>query len=434
MAAYGALGLPLAFAALPVYVYAPKFYAGLGMTLGVAGAVLLAARVADAFVDPWLGVFADRSRNTRAFIAAALIPLALGMLAMFNPPAASAGGLALWLCLCLTLTYFGFSAASIAYQAWGARLGPAGDRTRVTAMREGFGLTGVVLASILPQLFAPTVEAGLPATSWVFVAILALCAAVCLRTAPAGTRTLRPGTRTLRAGTRTLRAGTRTLRPGTRTLRAAATTAPLAALASARFRRLLLVFAINGIASAIPATLFLFFVADVLGLAQRSGLFLALYFVAAACALPLWVRTAAHWGKKRAWLASMALAIAGFIWAYSLAAGDGAAFTAICVVSGAALGADLALPAALLADTIEADRASGAEGTYFGLWNLVTKLNLAAAAGLALPALALLGYTPGESANGGALALVYCLLPCILKAIAMFALARIELDPPAELT
>ena len=413
MAAYGALGLPLAFAALPVYVYAPKFYAGLGMTLGVAGAVLLAARVADAFVDPWLGVFADRSRNTRAFIAAALIPLALGMLAMFNPPAASAGGLALWLCLCLTLTYFGFSAASIAYQAWGARLGPAGDRTRVTAMREGFGLTGVVLASILPQLFAPTVEAGLPATSWVFVAILALCAAVCLRTAPAGTRTLRPGTRTLRA---------------------AATTAPLAALASARFRRLLLVFAINGIASAIPATLFLFFVADVLGLAQRSGLFLALYFVAAACALPLWVRTAAHWGKKRAWLASMALAIAGFIWAYSLAAGDGAAFTAICVVSGAALGADLALPAALLADTIEADRASGAEGTYFGLWNLVTKLNLAAAAGLALPALALLGYTPGESANGGALALVYCLLPCILKAIAMFALARIELDPPAELT
>ena len=27
MAGYGALGLPLAFAALPLYVYAPKFYA-----------------------------------------------------------------------------------------------------------------------------------------------------------------------------------------------------------------------------------------------------------------------------------------------------------------------------------------------------------------------------------------------------------------------
>lgn len=31
VAAYGLLGLPLAFAALPVYVYAPKFYAGLGL-------------------------------------------------------------------------------------------------------------------------------------------------------------------------------------------------------------------------------------------------------------------------------------------------------------------------------------------------------------------------------------------------------------------
>ena len=405
VAAYGTLGLPLAFAALPVYVYAPKFYAGLGMTLGVAGALLLAARVADAFVDPWLGVLADRTRNTRAFIAAALIPLALGMLAMFNPPAAIGSGLALWLSLCLALTYLGFSAASIAYQAWGARLGAADERTRVTATREGFGLAGVVLASILPQLFAPTVEAGLPATSWVFVLILALCAAVCLRATPAGTRTLR----------------------------AAAATAPLAALASARFRRLLLLFEINGIASAIPATLFLFFVADVLGLAQRSGSFLALYFVAAACALPLWVRAAARWGKKSAWLASMALAIASFTMAYSLGAGDGVAFAVICVASGAALGADLALPAALLADAIEADCATGAEGAYFGLWNLVTKLNLAAAAGLALPALALLGYTPGAAANGGALALVYCLLPCILKAIAMFALARCKLDPPAEL-
>ncbi len=406
VAAYGALGLPLAFAALPVYVYAPKFYAGLGMTLGVAGAVLLAARVADAFVDPWLGVLADRARDTRAFIAAALIPLALGMLAMFNPPAAPGSALVLWLCLSLTLSTLGFSAASIAYQAWGARLGDASERTRVTATREGFGLAGVVLASVLPQFFAPTVEAGLPATSWMFVLILAPCAAVCLRAAPAGTRTMR----------------------------AAAATAPLVALASARFRRLLLVFAINGIASSIPATLFLFFVADVLGLAQRSGQFLALYFVAAACALPLWVRAAARWGKKRAWLASMALAIASFMWAYFLAAGDGAAFAVICIASGAALGADLALPAALLADTIEVDHASGAEGTYFGLWNLVTKLNLAAAAGLALPALALLGYTPGAPANGGELSFVYCLLPCILKVIAMFALARIELDPPAELT
>ena len=43
------------------------------------------------------------------------------------------------------------------------------------------------------------------------------------------------------------------------------------AFASARMRRLLAVFALNGIASALPATLFLFFVADVLRAEAASG-------------------------------------------------------------------------------------------------------------------------------------------------------------------
>ena len=44
------------------------------------------------------------------------------------------------------------------------------------------------------------------------------------------------------------------------------------------------------------------------------------------------------------------------------------------------------------------------EGAYFGLWTLVTKLNLALAAGIALPMLALLGYTPNASNSAQALA------------------------------
>ena len=53
LAAYGALGLPLAFAALPIYVHVPRLYAdGLGLSLAVVGAVLLAARIVDAVTDP----------------------------------------------------------------------------------------------------------------------------------------------------------------------------------------------------------------------------------------------------------------------------------------------------------------------------------------------------------------------------------------------
>jgi Na+/melibiose symporter-like transporter len=117
----------------------------------------------------------------------------------------------------------------------------------------------------------------------------------------------------------------------------------------------------------------------------------------------------------------MLLSIAVFVFASTLGAGDTTLFVIVCALSGFALGTDLALPGAMLAGTIAASGDRGhAEGAYFGWWNFATKLNLALAAGLALPALGLLGYTPG-SRDPEALQMLtwaYCLLPCLLKAIA----------------
>jgi Na+/melibiose symporter-like transporter len=200
------------------------------------------------------------------------------------------------------------------------------------------------------------------------------------------------------------------------------------AIADPLFRRLLAVFVANGIASAIPATLVLFFVADVLDAERRQGLFLALYFVAGAAGMPLWVRLSARVGKVRAWLAAMALSVVAFVWAALLGPGDVAAFALICALSGLALGADLALPPSLLADVIGRRGRMEATGAYFGLWTLATKLNLALAAGLALPLLAWLGYAPGTRGADplAALAFVYAAVPCLLKAAAALALVRFD--------
>ena len=114
----------------------------------------------------------------------------------------------------------------------------------------------------------------------------------------------------------------------------------------------------------------------------------------------------------------MALAIFTFAWAYAAGPGDYSAFALICTLSGMGLGADLALPPALLARVIGMSPHSGAhEGAYFGVWNFANKMNLALAAGLALPVLEALGYAPGarDATALDALAFAYAVLPCLLK-------------------
>jgi len=378
LAAYGALGLPLAMAMLPIYVLVPNFYAAdLGLGLALTGSVLFLARLLDTVQDPWLGRLIDRRspRGWTRLLASSALLLSLAMAALLVPPALDSLALAVWLGASLALAYTLHSLVNITYLAWGARLSDQLDvRTRVAAWREGAGLFGVVLASVLPSALAT--RYGMAAALSVFAATFAvlLCAAMVML----------------------LCAAPQPRRNGA-------------------FRRLAGIFFINAVAVAIPATLALFFIADRLQLAQLTGLFLALYFLSGAAGLPLWTRLADRLGKRRSWRIGMLSACAAFVWALLLDPGSAWAYAAVCVLSGLALGADLALPPALLADVIPAAERDATAG-YFGLWSLLAKLALAIA-GLALPLLALTGYQPGTPA-GWNLALIYAGLPCLLKLLA----------------
>ena len=397
LAAYGALGLPLAAAALPVYVHLPNLYGGvLGMNLALLGAVLLLARLADAFVDPLLGALADRLQRPRLLIVLGVALLVAGLGAVFNPP----GALWWWLAAALVPVYLGFSLASIAFQAWGALLGDTPhERTRVSAWREGFGLAGVVLASVAPTLLAPRMEDGLARFTLVLASVAAACAALTLLLAPQPARA-----------------------PARAALKLSALATPFG---NPAFAPLFAAFIANGIAAALPATLVLFFVNDALRAPQLAGAFLAAYFLAGAASLPLWTALSRRLGKRNAWLASMAASVAAFAGALALGPGDVGGFAAVCLLSGLALGGDLALPPAMLADAIRARGDEPRAGAYFGLWSFATKLNLALAAGLALPLLAAAGYVPGSSAVLAPLYFAYCLLPCALKLAAAAILLKV---------
>jgi glycoside/pentoside/hexuronide:cation symporter, GPH family len=420
---YGLSGAALGMAAIPIYLNVTRFYSeNFGLALATIGLLLLLVRGFDAFIDPLFGTWSDthcRKGGNRSFFLLLGAPVtALGLLMLYSP--ATFGitpGLA-WLGISLIVVYLGYSCASVSYTAWAAEMSTdSTQRTRAVAWREGFTVLGVLVAVVLPAVLQQKTSAvnAFSQFAWMFV-VFALCAAaITAWGAPASQARVDTTTTTSLRKSFTL------------------------PLRNPSGRTLFIVFIFNGIAAAIPATLIEFFVRDVVKAIDRLPVFLLSYFVAAVLGLPLWVWLAKRIGQAKVWALSMVLAIAVFFWAAFLSAGDVTAYLFVCILSGVVLGADQAMPAVLLAKVIDRDAENGLgrnEGAYFGLWSLVSKLNLGIAAGVALPLVQVLGYSGASTAAGTtagttgtndgllALAIVYAIVPCVFKIIAFVLLWR----------
>lgn len=400
LVAYAALGLPLAMAMLPIYMISPKFYGDvLGIDLAVLGAILFLSRLFDTVQDPFLGRVVDAFQRKRngwlLLMSMSGVLLAVGFVMLFTPPQWSKEGLIVWLILCLLLVYFAHSLLNICYLTWGARLtDDVTQRSRVTAWREAFGLVGVVVASVLPTFWVADwgPRQGYQVFAWVFVAALLLGLFVSLRWAPT------PQISTVG----TLQGWRLALKPPA-------------------VRVVMLFYLFNAISVAIPATLVLFFIDDVVQAPEHAGMFLGIYFLAGMLTLPLWVALSDRIGKVRAWVLGSVLAAISLVFSGWIGSGDVIAYSVICLMAGTALGADVALPPAMLADAIpEKNRKS--TGLYFGIWVLISKFALALAAGLSLPSLKIFGYVPGQFQTTVALTALYVCLPIVFKGIAILVL------------
>ena len=398
---------------LPLFILIPSFYHQRGVPLEVIGIALLVIRGIDAIFDPWIGQQIDRSTlSYRQWIYWSL-PLAMLGFGLSFHPVVGAEWLLVWMLATSALTYLSYSVLSVSYLAWGANLGvDAKDKARVTAWREGLGLFGVMLAASMMKTELLT------ALVLTFVGLSAFAvAALATLNLPNKMQFELPFERPRAEGNQ-------------QPLHRQAWYDHWSLLWShSQFGKLMTIFLFNGIASAIPATLITFFVQENLHLAERLPLFLMSYFAVGALGMPLWLGLAKRYDLKLCWLLGMCLSIVAFAGAFALGEGDFWPFLVICCLTGLALGADLALPSALLAALIQTRKESlglakshRLEASYFGLWSLATKANLAFAAGLSLPLLGLLG----EEQRPLALSLTYAALPCALKFVAVVLLARFK--------
>ncbi len=410
LAFYGLMGLPLAFAGLPIYVYFPTFYGDvIGLPFVLLGIIILLARLVDTVQDPVIGWLSDRYASQPVsryrFILYAAPVTCLGFLMLFMPPDASPVWISTWLVAALIVTYSSYSVIAINIYSLAAELTEDyHEQTRLTTTREAYGLIGALVASVLPfVLIAEYGEmAGYRMLAWCFLPIMLIPAIISYAKGPRPVSTVR---------------SERSLLPGLKLIKN-----------NARFRRLALIYLINNIAASIPASVFLLYVKYVIGAPESAGYFLVCYFVAGAAGMPLWLYLSKRSGKRRAWLLSMAVAIVTFMWASTLGEGDVIAFFIICFLSGLALGADMGLPPSMLADHIP-DRSDS--GMYFGVWALLSKLALAVAGGLSFLLLGLLGFddTSNPQEHLFYLALVYALLPCGIKVISALLLRVSDIDP-----
>ena len=384
----------IAAAGLPIYIHAPKFYVDeYGVGLAALGGALVILRLIDVVQDPLLGWLSERHASRRGLlVAVATLCMALAMVGLFAiaPPIAPLW----WFAATLVVLFSAFSFLSITFYAEGvakaATLGPQGH-LRLAGWREWGALLGVSLAAVAPVALAALTDEPFTGFALGF-GLIALVAAWAMR--------------------REWSTGDGSRAPAEVALRDV--------LADPLSRRLLLLALVNATPVAVTSTLFLFFVESRLGAQGAEGPLLLLFFLSAAASTPLWSRLAARHGAKRVLLAGMALAVASFAFAATLGAGDAWAFAVICAASGAALGADMTLLPALFARRLSVI-APGA-GAGFGLWSFVGKLTLAIAAGVLLPLLQAQGFVAGGANSDAALRMLtvlYALVPCALKLVAM---------------
>ena len=410
LAAYASLAFPLAAAFIALQVIIPTFYAeSTALSLSAIGGLLLLARLADTVTDPLVGYWSDRSNSRfgrrKVFVMAAAPFIALSVWFLFMPPADASG---LYLLGWTVASYVAGTLSIVPTSAWAAELSDDyNQRSVIAGSRVAFGLSGTLVALLIVALFSAedsqNLGGALQAITWLVVISLLVTTLWSAWRVPDVAQTQLPG-QSLQAAWQLM-------------------------LSHNPFRQLLLSFLLNAVGNAIPATLFLLYVTHVLAVPAQAGVFLFLYFVAAAVAVPFWLAVSKRLGKHRTWSIAMVLACLFFVWTPFLDASSVIWFYVIVVATGFTTGADLSLPSAINADVIEWDALENGyrrPGLFFALWGTASKLSYALAIGIAFPLLDLAGFSAKlVNAEGPLLwlAILYG-APCILFKLAAIASLR----------
>jgi len=415
---FGSISMPVSLLAIGLFMFLPTAYsASSGISMQDVGLVIFATRLWDFVTDPLVGWLSDKTRTRFGrripWMTLAWLPLSVAAYKLFiPPPGVGASYLAFW----SFVLFFSGTSLFMPYTAMGAELSTSyHERSRIFAYRHIFAVLGTLTAALLfwfvnrPGVYNPEADA-LELIAWVGIILLPIALGATLLT-----------TRERPLDASIARADIR-WKDGVRVM-----------FGNRTYLRILGCYLFNGIANALPVTLIFFFVRSVLEAPEWTPIILALYFIAAICGTPLWLYFARRWGKHISWRIALLAAAATLVFVPLLGAGDVGWFLAFALILGVTLGADLAMPAAMLADVVDQDvLATGRQrtGIYFAVWAMAAKLAAAAAVGVAFPILDWVGFIPDMYNEAGALltlSILFGLCPVFFKLLAVVFVWRYPL-------
>ncbi len=138
-----------------------------GVPAATVGFVVMCALIIDAFVDPTVGFLSDRTRGRwgrrHPWMYGAALPIMIGWLLLWNPPAAPQQLVLGWLFAVAVLVRSAVSAYEVPSQALAAELsGDYDERTRIMAYRYLFGWAGGLLMLVSAYLYFLSPTPGYP--------------------------------------------------------------------------------------------------------------------------------------------------------------------------------------------------------------------------------------------------------------------------------
>jgi GPH family glycoside/pentoside/hexuronide:cation symporter len=469
LASYSAPAIPLALVGLPLVAYVPAIYAdsdGFGLSLGLVGLMITLSRFTDVVTDPIIGFLSDRWRSKwgrrKPFMLIGMPIYAAGVWLLFVPPVTFSEITVmdqtfnygyLYLFTMVALVYLGSTIKDLPYMAWGAELSRNfHERTRITSWRESFSVAGALIAAFTPAVilffgYTKPVDAVwfLAVTMTVIMPVVVINAVAVVPEYPVA------------APVEKL--------PLKHSLKIVMQNRP--------YVRLIIIFALASLGSAMTASLAFFFVKHVLLAGDLFGLYIAPYYVSTVIAIPIWFKLSKRIGKHKTvlvavlWFAFWAsfvpvIALTPYSWyepfeipkmlaflpsdahaAVSahfegIPTGKFLFFVILMCFKGSTIGAFTAIPASMAADVIDVDTAQTGQqraGAYFSIWSMIRKLAYALGVTVATTLVVWSGFDsladPLDSTNSAFSLLVltcaYSVVPALFKLLTIPILWNYEL-------